>query len=129
LYGSGILIHDGDCGFCGAAAGFARRLGLRADIEPWQALDLVALGATVDRAKQAVLWRSADGTIRAGAPAVASVLREIGGWWRLLGVVLSVPPVSWLAARSTARAVPAPGTSRAAGECSRRRRTAACGTC
>ncbi|MFW3170385.1 thiol-disulfide oxidoreductase DCC family protein [Geodermatophilus sp. CPCC 206100] len=94
-----VLVYDGDCGFCTRTAGFARRLlGADAEVVAWQAADLAGLGVTAARARHEVLWVPRPGAALGGARAVAAALRAAGGWWALLGGVLALPPVSWLAA-------------------------------
>lgn len=89
------LLFDGDCAFCTRSADVARRvLPAGVDVLAWQ---LDALGTTAERAQSQVLWVDRDGTVSGGAPAVARALRAAGLPWALLGVVLSVPPVSWVA--------------------------------
>jgi predicted DCC family thiol-disulfide oxidoreductase YuxK len=92
------LVFDGDCAFCTRSADVARRL-LPADCEvlPWQAYDLTSVGVTAERAQHEVLWIGPDGAVAGGARAVARALRAAGGSWAVVGAVLSVPPVSWVA--------------------------------
>jgi predicted DCC family thiol-disulfide oxidoreductase YuxK len=92
------LIFDGDCAFCTRSSEVARRLlPADCDVLPWQAYDLTAIGVTAERAQHEVLWIGRDGAVAGGARAVAQALRTASGAWAVLGVVLSVPPVSWLA--------------------------------
>jgi len=92
------LLYDGDCAFCSRSADVARRI-LPADVQvvPWQFFDLGAAGLTAQRAQSEVLWIGRDGAMAGGAPAVAHALRAVGPPWSLLGVVLSVPPLRWIA--------------------------------
>ena len=92
------LVFDGDCAFCTRSADVARRL-LPADVQvvPWQFLDLTAAGVTAERARSEVLWIGRDGAVLGGAPAVAAGLRAAGLPWSPAGVVLSVPPLRWIA--------------------------------
>ena len=95
---SPTLVFDGDCGFCSRAAEVARRvLPPGCDVVPWQRADLAALGVTAERAQAEVVWVDRDGAVSGGASAVARGLRAAGLPWALLGAVLSVPPLSWLA--------------------------------
>jgi predicted DCC family thiol-disulfide oxidoreductase YuxK len=95
---AGTLVFDGDCGFCTRAADVARRvLPAGCAVVAWQLTDLAALGVTAERAQAEVLWIDRDGRVSGGARAVARGLRAAGLPWSPLGVVLSVPPVSWLA--------------------------------
>ena len=92
------LVFDGDCAFCTSAVGVARRLlPDPVTVVAWQFADLAALGVTADRAQQEVLWVDADGTVSGGAAAVARLLRTAGLPWSVLGVLISVPPLRWVA--------------------------------
>jgi len=98
-----VLVYDGDCAFCSTSARFAAR-GLRrspADyaIEPWQRLDLAALGLTAAECDAAVRWVSADGIPDAGHVAIARALRASRWGVRPAGVVLLAPGIRWGAAR------------------------------
>lgn len=96
-----LLEYDGDCGFCTRSARWVERrlpAGSGVSVAPWQQLDLDALGLTSTDVSKAAWWIDADGTKRRGHRAIAAALRAIGGRWRLVGTVLDVPPVSWLAA-------------------------------
>jgi predicted DCC family thiol-disulfide oxidoreductase YuxK len=91
------LIFDGDCAFCGRCASVARRLlPTGSAVLPWQQVDLESIGLTAERARSEVLWIDRDGGVSGGAEAVARALRASGGFWALLGFVLSVPPIRWL---------------------------------
>lgn len=103
--GSPVFLYDGDCAFCTRCARFIeRRIPTRATVTPWQVVDLDALGLTVAEADAAVQWiPDSDGPARAaGAPAagpeaIAQLLVDAGGIWRLLGVALGLRPVVALA--------------------------------
>ena len=92
------LVFDGDCAFCTTAVGVARRvLPAGVTVVAGQFADLDALGTTADRARQEVLWVDADGTVSGGAAAVARLLRAAGLPLSVLGVLISLPPLRWLA--------------------------------
>ena len=92
------LVFDGDCAFCTTAVGVARRvLPAGVTVVAWQFADLDALGTTADRARQEVLWVDADGTVSGGAAAVARLLRAAGLPLSVLGVLISLPPLRWVA--------------------------------
>jgi predicted DCC family thiol-disulfide oxidoreductase YuxK len=92
-----VLLYDGDCGFCTSSARFIeRRIPADAGIVPYQRADLDGLGVTAERARREVLW-AAGGRVYGGAHAVARLLTAAGGRWRPLGLLLRVPPVSWIA--------------------------------
>jgi|SRR3569833_4729781 predicted DCC family thiol-disulfide oxidoreductase YuxK len=93
-----ILLYDGDCGFCTASARLIeRRIPTKARLSPYQTADLAALGTTPERASGEVLWADDQG-VRGGARAIASLLVDAGGPWRALGLLMRVPPISWIAA-------------------------------
>ena len=95
---SSTLVFDGDCAFCTSAVGAARRL-LPAEVAvvAWQFADLAALGVTVERAQQEVLWVDPDGAVSGGAAAVTRLLRAAGPPWSVLGVLIGLPPLRWVA--------------------------------
>lgn len=93
-----VLVFDGDCGFCTSSARFLeRRVPVRAAVVAWQFADLDALGTTAERAQYEVLWVDRAGRVSGGAEAIGRMLMAAGGLWRVPGVLLRVPPVSWLA--------------------------------
>jgi predicted DCC family thiol-disulfide oxidoreductase YuxK len=101
-------VWDGDCGFCLATLEWLwRRWSVWPAAEPWQRLDLAALGLDERRCREAVQLVEADGTTSAGAAAVARLLRaQRSGGWRLLGRLLSAPgarPIAAAAYRAVAR--------------------------
>ena len=86
-----ILVFDGDCGFCTTSANAGRRwLGLE-HVEPWQQLDLDALGLTPEQCDRAVQWVAVDGSTASAHDAVIGALRHAGGPWGVLGRLLRLP--------------------------------------
>lgn len=95
--GRPLLIFDGDCGFCTTSARAGQRwLGLD-HVEPWQFLDLEALGVTQAQCEEAVQWVGADGSVASAHEAAIAALRHAGGAWSVLGRVMAIPGVRWLA--------------------------------
>ncbi|HEY0537805.1 MAG TPA: DUF393 domain-containing protein [Actinoallomurus sp.] len=93
-----ILLFDGDCGFCTTSARFIERhVPSTAEILAYQFADLEALGTTADRASREVLWVRGD-QVRGGAQAIAGLLIDAGGLWRVPGLVIRIPPFRWIAA-------------------------------
>ena len=93
-----LLVFDGDCGFCTASARWVEaRTGAAMRVEPWQVLDLDELGLTEADVTAAAWLIEPDGTRRRGHEAIGGSLRRAGGPWRLIGSLLLIPPVSWLA--------------------------------
>ena len=94
-----ILIFDGDCAFCTTTARWLqRRLDTEVAVEPWQFTDLASYGTDADRAAHEVLWIDETGLIHGGAQAFARWLIHSGGPWRVVGTMLTLPPVCWIAA-------------------------------
>ena len=92
-----LLIFDGDCGFCSRCARFAaRRLPSAAEVKPWQRVDLAAYGVSPEQAAHEVVWVGTDGRIDGGAQAIARLLLDCGGAWKLPGLLLRVPPFRWV---------------------------------
>jgi predicted DCC family thiol-disulfide oxidoreductase YuxK len=98
-----VLVFDGDCGFCTTTARLLQRLVERGGrdfaVAPWQELDLEALGLTAQSCLTAAQWVGHDGTVRAGHLSIAAALRAGRPVWRPVGVVLTLPGISGLAAR------------------------------
>jgi predicted DCC family thiol-disulfide oxidoreductase YuxK len=94
------LVYDGDCAFCTSCARFLERIGPEAEIVAWQLTDLEGLGITEEQTTDAVQWVEADGTVRSGHEAIGAVLSSAGGVWRIAGRTLTLPGVSWIAAKT-----------------------------
>lgn len=85
----GLIIYDGDCGFCSASARWLRRhVQPRAQVVPWQDLDLQALGLTAQQCTTSVQWVGAGGEQADQSAAVAAALRSGRGPWPTAGRVL-----------------------------------------
>jgi predicted DCC family thiol-disulfide oxidoreductase YuxK len=97
-FGRPVLIFDGDCSFCTTCARFiSRYLPTSAEIVPWQFADLAALGTTPERAQRELLGVRPSGRLDGGADAVASLLVDSEGGWRLLGRLMQLPLLDWIA--------------------------------
>lgn len=93
-----LLVYDGDCGFCTWSARWAgTRLPADAQVRPWQSLELDELGLTRDEVTEAAWWFDDQGRKHRGSRAAARALSASPTGWRILGWLLRVPPVSWLA--------------------------------
>ncbi|MER6826937.1 DUF393 domain-containing protein [Streptosporangium sp. NPDC000563] len=94
-----FLVYDGDCGFCANALRTLRRvLPDWPDTFAWQALDLAHHGLSPEQVAGAAWWIEQGKAPAGGARAFAALLvwqRSRG--WRVLGRLMSVPPVSWAA--------------------------------
>ncbi|TJZ97045.1 thiol-disulfide oxidoreductase DCC family protein [Actinacidiphila oryziradicis] len=95
---SPVLVYDGDCSFCTTSVRFAeRRIRPHCNVVAWQFADLGSLGITQQRAEYEVLWVTPTGTVHGGSQAIAKLLLNAGRGWTLLGTLLALPPVRWLA--------------------------------
>lgn len=93
-----MFLFDGDCAFCTTCARFIdRHVHTRVRVVAWQFADLDRLGVRRDEAEAAVQWVDGGGPASAGPEAVARLLRDAGGVWRPLGVLLGLRAVLWLA--------------------------------
>lgn len=87
-----ILVFDGDCGFCTAAANWGeRRCG--GTVVAYQHADLAALGLTAAECAAAVQYVDDAGRIRTGAAAIAAFLWNAGGVWKPIGAFLRLPGI------------------------------------
>jgi predicted DCC family thiol-disulfide oxidoreductase YuxK len=95
-----MLIYDGDCGFCTASARrLEAHLPLGYPVVAWQDLpSLDALGLTEHDVRTAAYWIDVTGQPQRGHRAIAGALIACKGWRALVGRLLLVPPISWLAA-------------------------------
>lgn len=96
--GRPLLVFDGDCGFCTSSARVAQRWLQLEHVEPWQYLDLDALGLTRAQCEEAVQWVAVDGSVHPAERAVIAALRQARGVWRVLGTVMDLPGIRQLAA-------------------------------
>lgn len=93
----GLLIFDGDCGFCTAAARkFGDFAGGSATIMPWQSLDLDDYDLTEAQCSSAAYWVQ-DGQNYRGAHAFAQGLQVCRAPWPVIGNVMGLPPFIWIA--------------------------------
>jgi len=93
---SGLLVFDGDCGFCTTSANWiARRLHEPSIVAPWQHLDLTEIGLSADDVATSVWWIDDNGPRHCGSAAIAQSLMAIGGFWKTVGLALHHPPGRW----------------------------------
>jgi predicted DCC family thiol-disulfide oxidoreductase YuxK len=91
----GLLVFDGDCGFCTSSVAFARRwISRDTDAVPWQRTDLDSLGLTENACQQAVQYRDNRGLWFSAGAAVIALLRDARPPWSWLGRVLAVTAVA-----------------------------------
>jgi predicted DCC family thiol-disulfide oxidoreductase YuxK len=97
------LIYDADCGFCTTAATWAQRHFAGSSHSTIRASDTVTdqeleqWRLTRDDLASAAYWIEGGAASR-GHLAIAKALAAGTGFWRLVGLAISVPPGSWLAA-------------------------------
>jgi predicted DCC family thiol-disulfide oxidoreductase YuxK len=100
--GHGMLIFDGDCGFCTSSAEWISR-GWSPGFEAvaWQHLGtdrLKSLGLTIRDTEGAAWWVDDTGGLFRGHRAIAKGLHSCRGWKGTLGAALDLPPLSWFSA-------------------------------
>ena len=97
------LIYDGDCGFCTTSANWIARRWTEADSPktvPWERLPpdfVLETDLSSDDFARSAWWIDAD-RCEGGSRAVARALVATGGLWAIVGWILLVPPMSWIAA-------------------------------
>jgi predicted DCC family thiol-disulfide oxidoreductase YuxK len=92
------LVYDGECDFCTRLARWVERHDRRGRVvaRPNQEPGLIdTLGLTRDEVDRAS-WAVDRGGRFAGAAGINRVLRELGGGWRLLGLLYLLPPIGWV---------------------------------
>jgi len=94
-----VLVYDGDCAFCTKCARVLERIGPDAEIVAWQFTDLAELGVTEEQATDAVQWVQIDGTVSSGHEAIAAMLKTAGRIWKIIGRMILLPGISWMAAK------------------------------
>lgn len=95
--GRPVLVFDGDCGFCTTSAHAGQRWLRLEHVEPWQCLDLDALGLTERECATTVQWVDEAGDIASAEMAVIASLRHAGGAWAMFGRIMNLPVVRQLA--------------------------------
>jgi predicted DCC family thiol-disulfide oxidoreductase YuxK len=95
-----VLVYDGDCAFCRSCVRVLERIGPDAEIVAWQLTDLAELGITEGQAADSVQWVQIDGTVRSGHEAIAAVLITAGRIWKIIGRMVLLPGISWMAAKA-----------------------------
>jgi predicted DCC family thiol-disulfide oxidoreductase YuxK len=73
------------------------RLRPNCELIPLQFADVHSLGITRQRAQYELLWIPPAGKVSGGAQAVARLLLSAGKGWALLGMLLVLPPMRWIA--------------------------------
>jgi predicted DCC family thiol-disulfide oxidoreductase YuxK len=97
-----ILIYDGDCAFCTSCVAWLQRRW-NATTPPtavdYQSIvrDGVAYATpSREEMQRALWWLDGNGAVQ-GAEAVSRALRATSGLWRLVGHLINVAPISWVA--------------------------------
>lgn len=95
---SGILVYDGDCGFCTKSVEWlARRNLLGYPAKPWQSFDQGDLPVTPEVLQtQVVLDRTGHAPL-GGADAFAACAKASSSPWRWVGGIMALPVVRSLA--------------------------------
>ena len=93
------LVFDGDCGFCTrSVALMPKSIRRTTEAVPYQQADLASLGLTAAQCAEAVQWVADDGSHASGATACGRALQQGSLPLRILGTLVLLPPLSWLAA-------------------------------
>ena len=93
-----LLVFDGDCAFCTRSVRILeRRVRRRPTIRAWQTLDLPSLGLTEEMCTEAVQLVQVDRSVVSAHIAVARTLIFGGRGWAVLGRLMLLPGVRYLA--------------------------------
>ncbi|MBS2025665.1 MAG: DUF393 domain-containing protein [Deltaproteobacteria bacterium] len=94
--GAITVVYDEDCGVCGATVEWIRRRDARGTFRFVGNQSGLPEGVTAGETQETVVVLTArEHLVRARA--VSRILRELGFGWRVLGWLMRVPGVSWLA--------------------------------
>ncbi len=93
---NGVIIYDGDCGFCTSTVDWAKRHVLDPAVQttPWQSADLASFGLTRADADDSVWWIAPDGVAYPGGEAVAAALSASGTPWSWAGQAMGLPGIA-----------------------------------
>ncbi|HET7356476.1 MAG TPA: GNAT family N-acetyltransferase [Nocardioidaceae bacterium] len=87
----GVLLYDGECGFCTASARWLERHARGTTrVQAWQRGDLAELGVSAEQCAEAVQWVG-NGRRASGPEALAAYLQSGTGAWRAAGRLLATP--------------------------------------
>lgn len=89
----GLMLNDGDCGFCMRSAALVPRLGVDVDASTIQQVDLAALGVDPERAVVEMPYVHPDGRVDYGHRAWAAILATGSLPWRLVGRLMTTRPL------------------------------------
>ena len=95
----GLMLNDADCGFCMRTAALVPRLGVDVDASTIQAVDLPSLGVDPERAVVEMPYVHPDGRVDYGHRAFAAILGTGPLPWRVVGRLMTSPPVDPVAHR------------------------------
>lgn len=93
----GVVIFDGQCGFCRRRVEWLRK-HTKSDLEilAWQEADLELFALTKEQCQERVQWVR-ESEHASGGAAIARCLQGCGQPWRILGSMMRLPGVRSLA--------------------------------
>ena len=87
-----IIIYDGDCAFCSSSIRTLQRIIKRAPtMRPYQFTKLEDYGLTLQQCETALQYVATDGSISSGHEAYRQMLKELGGGWKALAILMRTP--------------------------------------
>jgi len=95
---SSVLIFDGDCSFCTSTANyFTKSTAGRVRAEAWQLTDLTKYGLTSEQTIKRVYLIGESKQYEANWAFAKLLTLQTNVFYKLLGYLLFIPPISWLA--------------------------------
>lgn len=93
MQGIGLVIYDGDCGFCTKTViRLTKCLGKKApNFSTFQSIDLSEFNLTLDQVQMEMKYVDRNGRIWGGAHAFRNVFKDANGVWLLVAGLMSMP--------------------------------------
>ena len=93
-----ILIFDGDCAFCSSSIRLiSKAIRKHPEIKPYQWIDLTHYEISKEECTKAIQFYKSEKKTYSGARAFAQFLILSNYPWKILGFLLELPLINWIA--------------------------------